>query len=97
MSSERQISKGKKINPHFWVFCEGKTEEAYISFLRYEYRLPAEIVTKIAGCNISKRYIESYKKGKPILKKDMTVIQEISTADCKKLTIKINDVPSYNY
>ena len=63
MSSERQASKGKKINPHFWVFCEGKTEEAYIRFLRSEYRLPVEIVTKIAGCDISERYIRSYKKG----------------------------------
>ena len=71
MSSKRQASKGKRINPHFWVFCEGETEEAYIRFLHTEYRLPVEIVPKIAGCNISSRYIQSYKKGKPQHEKDI--------------------------
>lgn len=70
MKSKRSISKGKKINPHFWVFCEGETEEAYIRFLRSAYRLPVEIIPKIAGCDVSERYIESYKKGKPVHKKD---------------------------
>lgn len=70
MKSKRIASKGKKINPHFWVFCEGETEEAYIRFLRSEYRLPIEIIPKIAGCDVSERYIESHKKGKPIHKKD---------------------------
>lgn len=40
-------SKGKKINPHFWVFCEGETEEAYIYWLRARYRLPVEVVAKV--------------------------------------------------
>lgn len=53
MKSKRIASKGKKINPHFWVFCEGETEEAYIRFLRSEYRLPIEIIPKIAGCDVS--------------------------------------------
>jgi hypothetical protein len=65
MSSKRKAPKGKKINPHFWVFCEGETEEAYIRHLRLEYRLPVEIIPKIAGCDISTRYIQSYKKDKP--------------------------------
>lgn len=26
MRSKRQATKGKSINPHFWVFCEGETE-----------------------------------------------------------------------
>lgn len=60
----------RKVNPHFWVFCEGETEEAYIRHLRSEYRLPVEIVSKIAGCDISSRYIKSYKKGKPTPEKD---------------------------
>jgi len=66
MSSKRKASKGKKINPHFWVFCEGETEEAYIRYLRSEYRLPVDIISKISGCDISRRYIQSYKRGKPI-------------------------------
>jgi len=70
MKSKRQESKGKKINPHFWVFCEGETEEAYVRFLRSEYRLPVEIVSKVAGSCINERFINSYKKGKPIHEKD---------------------------
>lgn len=59
MSSKRRASKGKRINPHYWVFFEGETEEAYIHFLRSEYRLPIEIVSKIAGSSISSRFIQS--------------------------------------
>lgn len=70
MHSKRQASKGKKINPHFWVFCEGETEEAYIRFLRSEYRLPVELIPKVAGWSINERFINSYKKGKPIHEKD---------------------------
>jgi hypothetical protein len=70
MSSKRTASKGKKINPHFWVFCEGATEEAYVCFLRSKYRIPVEIVTKISGSNISEGDIKKYKQGKPTHKKD---------------------------
>lgn len=45
----RNASRGKKINPHYWVFCEGETEEAYVRHLRTEYRLPIEIVPKYRG------------------------------------------------
>ena len=70
MKSKRNISKEKKINPHFWVFCEGETEESYISFLRSEYRLPIEIIPKVAGMSIDEAYIKSYKKGQLTHKKD---------------------------
>ena len=70
MKSKRKASFKKKINPHFWVFCEGETEEAYVCYLRSQYRLPIEIVPKIAGCDISYRYIKSFKKGKPTHEKD---------------------------
>lgn len=70
MASKRSASKGKKINPHFWVFCEGKTEEAYISCLRSKYRIPIDIVSKIVGNKITDRFIREYKRGKPIHEKD---------------------------
>jgi len=70
MARKRSASKGEKINPHFWVFCEGKTEEAYISCLRSKYRIPIEIVSKIVGSKITDRFIKEYKKGKPIHAKD---------------------------
>ena len=69
MSRKRAKLRTKKINPHFWVFCEGKTEEAYIGFLRSKYRLSIEIISKVSGHNISERYIKSFKKGNPFIKK----------------------------
>lgn len=70
MARKRSASKGKKINPHFWVFCEGKTEEAYISCLRSKYRIPIDIVSKIVGNRITDRFIREYKRGKPFHEKD---------------------------
>ena len=37
--SKRNKPKGKRINPTYWVFCEGKTEETYVAYLRTKYRL----------------------------------------------------------
>jgi patatin-like phospholipase/acyl hydrolase len=70
MNSKRSASKGKKINPHFWIFCEGATEVAYVCFLRSIYRIPVDIVTKISGSNIHVSDIRKYKQGKPTHKKD---------------------------
>ncbi|MCF8374162.1 MAG: RloB family protein [Bacteroidales bacterium] len=92
MKSRRQVSKRKKINPHFWVFCEGETEEAYIRFLRSEYRLPLEIIPKIAGCDISSRYIISYKKGKPTHKKDKDFL--VYDADVPEVLDKLKKIAS---
>ena len=70
MASKRSPSKQKKINPHFWVFCEGKTEESYVSLLRSKYRIPIEIVSKVVGNKITERFIKKYKQGKTTHKKD---------------------------
>lgn len=72
--SSRKPSKGKKINPRFWVFCEGETEEAYVCFLRSLYRLPIEIKSKVAGNDIDESYIRKYKWGKPTHKKDQNFL-----------------------
>lgn len=70
MASKRAPSKGKKINPHYWVFCEGETEEAYIALLRSKYRIPIEIVTKVVGNRITSNIIKNSKQNKPIDEKD---------------------------
>jgi len=70
MASKRAKSKGKQINPHYWVFCEGDTEEAYVCLLRAHYRLPIEVVAKVFGTSISARCIKSHKMGKPSTHKD---------------------------
>jgi hypothetical protein len=90
MKSRRKASKGKKINPHFWVFCEGKTEEAYIRFLRSEYRLPVEIIPKIAGSGITEKFISQYKKGKPVHEKDRDFL--VYDADVGEVLEKLKQI-----
>lgn len=68
--SKRNKPKGKRINPTYWVPCEGKTEEAYVSFLRSKYRLPIVISSKLSGSNIHEKFIKKSKEGKPIHSKD---------------------------
>ena len=92
MSKKRKPSKKKKINPHFWVFCEGKTEEAYVKFLRSYYRIPIEIVSKIVGNKISERIINNYKKGKPTHKKDIDFL--MYDADIIEVLEKLKKIES---
>lgn len=68
--SKRNKPKNKRINPAFWVFCEGKTEKAYVSFLRSKYRLPIEIISKVSGSDINDSFIRNSKLGKPTHSKD---------------------------
>lgn len=62
MSRKRRKSIGKKMNPIFFVFCEGETEEAYSRFLQQLYRIPIQIKTKVTGQNISDGFINHYRK-----------------------------------
>lgn len=75
MARGRRKPKGKKINPTFFIFCEGQTEEAYINVLKAEYRLPSIIIhSKVKGLDISARFIKEYKKNKPSDPKDRTFL-----------------------
>lgn len=55
-----RISKGRMLNPTFYVFCEGETEKEYINYLRSRYRIPIEIKSKISGSKISQRFVTNY-------------------------------------
>lgn len=74
MSRTKRVSKGKEINPTFFVFCEGETEKSYIGYLRSKYRLPVLIDYQIAGNRITEKYIQNYKTGKPNHPKDKTYL-----------------------
>lgn len=87
---KRAISKGKQINPHFWVFCEGKTEKAYVTHLRTMYRISIEIVSTTVGNKITERYIKAYKKGKPVHPKDKDFL--MYDADIPSLFDKLKDI-----
>lgn len=70
MSRSKRIPRGKLIKPTFFVFCEGQSEEQYVSYLRSKYRIPMVIDSKITGNKISESYIENYKRAKFTHEKD---------------------------
>ncbi len=90
MGRKRQASKGKKIKPHFWVFCEGRTEETYVCFLRSKYRIPIEIVPKVIGSKIDTKLIKRHKKGKPTHKKDIDFL--MYDADVKEVLDRLKKI-----
>ncbi|NPA44707.1 MAG: RloB domain-containing protein [Chlorobi bacterium] len=74
MSRRRPAPKGKRMKPTFFVFCEGKTEELYVKFLKSKYRIPIEIDTQVAKNGINANYIKQYKKQKFTHKNDKTFL-----------------------
>jgi len=102
MSRNKRISKGKAINPTFFVFCEGETEAAYISYLRSKYRLPILIDAKIAGVRITEKYIHNYKndknnhpKDKTFLVYDLDVQEILKKLQAIKNTILLSSNPCF--
>jgi len=68
MKKKRNKRPPRKMNPVFLVFCEGKTEEVYINFLRLgEYHRPVKLISRIIGLSITpnkiKRYIQAEQIG----------------------------------
>jgi hypothetical protein len=61
MARKARVSKGKTMKPNFFVFCEGKTEIAYVEFLRSVYRVPIQIIPRKSDSNISEKYIKRCK------------------------------------
>lgn len=61
MGRKVRVSKGKRMKPNFFVFCEGETEIAYVKFLRSLYRVPIQVIPKKSKSNISEDYIERSK------------------------------------
>ena len=50
------------------MFCEGKSEEQYLCYLRSNYKFPIDV--KIVESSISEKFIQNYKKNKPGHEKD---------------------------
>jgi hypothetical protein len=66
----KREAKGKKINPTFFIVCEGESEETYIRHVRTQYRIPVEIVPKITRNQVSERKIRESIKNSPRHEKD---------------------------
>lgn len=74
MARNKRESKGRLINPTFWVFCEGESEEQYIDLLRSEFRLPIQLVPKVSGQDLNDRKIAATKMSRPTHEKDKTYL-----------------------
>jgi len=95
MARKRRKPKGKTINPTFYVFCEGETEEAHINFLKSTYRIPSIIIkTRVKGLDISSGYINNYLKGRPMHLKDKVFL--CYDLDRKEILEKLQAIPDCN-
>lgn len=81
MARKVKQPKGKKMKPTFFVFCEGKTEAAYVDLLRRSFRVPMEIIARVSDSNISQPYIDRCKR------------EKFTTADDKTFLMFDLDVP----
>ena len=61
--------KRKRTNPVFRIYCEGKSEETYINFLRKKFRLPS-IKPYKTGHSITQKYIEDSCQGELVIPSD---------------------------
>ncbi len=74
MARKAKQPRGKKMNPTFFVFCEGKTEAAYVDLLRRSFRVPVEIIAKVSDSNISQPYIDRCKRERFTTQNDKTFL-----------------------
>ena len=92
MGRKIRLSKEKQMKPNFFVFCEGKTEIAYIKFLRSLYRVPIQVIPKKVKSNISKDDIENSKRDYVTTNQDKTFLMfDLDVAGVLEHLQKISD------
>lgn len=74
MARKAKQPRGKRMNPTFFVFCEGKTEAAYVDLLRRSFRVPVEIIARVSDSNISQPYIDRCKRDRFTTSGDKTFL-----------------------
>ncbi|MDR2971984.1 MAG: RloB family protein, partial [Bacteroidales bacterium] len=67
-----------------------ETEEAYINYLRSQYRLPIEIKVRKKGGDINERYISNFKSNHTRHKKDETFL--IYDSDVPEIVKKLKQI-----
>lgn len=93
MARKTKQPRGKKMNPTFFVFCEGQTEAAYVDMLRRSFRVPVEIIAKVSDSNISRQYIERCKRDRFTTPADKTFLMfDLDVAGMLDRLKKIADV-----
>ena len=90
MKEKRNHHPERKMKPVFLVFCEGETEEAYIHFLRQQYRLPIKVISHITGQNISPIIIGKQVKMVRLDKNDIITTFLMYDLDVNDILTKLN-------
>ena len=85
MKRKRNLRPERKMKPVFLVFNEGETEEAYVNFLRQQYRLPIKVIIYKTGLSISQKLIKNQIKLEQLDRRD--VIATFLMYDLDKDTI----------
>ena len=92
MARKAKQPRGKKMNPTFFVFCEGKTEAAYVDLLRRSFRMPVEIIAKVSDSNINQQYIDRCKRDRFTTKEVKTFLMfDLDVAGMLERLQKIDD------
>jgi hypothetical protein len=60
MMSRRKDAPKRSMRKCIAVFCEGQTEETYVSMLKGKYRLPIQIIPRITGTAITPECVEKH-------------------------------------
>lgn len=90
---ERRFSQKQKPRQLFLVICEGDTEKEYIEHLKFEYRLPITIKTKVSGNRINSRLVAQYIKELDVNIGDACEVFFVYDADVREVVAKLNSLP----
>ncbi len=89
MARQRGKYPSKNMKPVFLVFCEGETEEEYLTFVRNAFRSPIKIVTQIEGDRISQRLIDVRKSELKISDREKVQVFLMYDMDVPEITQKL--------
>ena len=89
MKKKRDQRPQRKMKPVFLVFCEGDTEEAYINFLRREYRLSIKVIPRVTGLSLSQSIIRRYIQAEKLDNNDKITTFLMYDLDIKSIAEKI--------
>ena len=92
MARKARLSKGKGINPNFFVFCEGDTEVVYVEMLRAHFRRPIHIIPKKTLLNITPTLVERCKAAYFQTKNDRTFL--MYDLDVPSMLERLKKVPN---
>ena len=69
-SGRRAKRKLRKMNPVYFVFCEGESEREYLNVLKRNYKVAIDIISKVTGTAISQTVVNRLIKSRTPSRED---------------------------